>query len=496
MDVYCTKCFAFIPEDATVCPECNCEIETDSLLTQEIISAEMEFQKQGYNFEMYSIYKTRSHFNNDYEETQEKKHNESLKYLPHWCIAISLGILIFGLDEFSIINAIIAIVLGYVASAILKKFLNKSHKEEVKGQLIAKDDKKTMLSSQYEEKVLKPLEDNVIAKVLSSNSDIQTDYSLKNITEDRANFIWILCKAKNGKFATLQEYTDQLYARCWNKLRRKHIEGLIKEVSEEVSDLKDRVGIYSDNLYSAYLKAKLPDLDKIQYPDHDDNNGALVIQNIKDKLSNLRMLLDSEQENIKTYLDKLSTIKNDFKIFKKKVSHLLYFSKAFQEHFRIVESATFVSPKSVKEFEKLKDKVDKAEYSLKELQTLYDEENAAVNDMYEQQKKLADELTAKLEAVLSENTDVKYGGNIDSLISEIRKLISVYEKGASALNPDLVNDKIKMLTKARKHERAEVFSTIQNYEKQLQILQKEEEIYDRPNSGVIAERFLERKMKN
>ena len=130
------------------------------------------------------------------------------------------------------------------------------------------------------------------------------------------------------------------------------------------------------------------------------------------------------------------------------------------------------------------------------MQTLYDEENAAVNDMYEQQKKLADELTAKLEAVLSENTDVKYGGNIDSLISEIRKLISVYEKGASALNPDLVNDKIKMLTKARKHERAEVFSTIQNYEKQLQILQKEEEIYDRPNSGVIAERFLERKMKN
>lgn len=86
--------------------------------------------------------------------------------------------------------------------------------------------------------------------------------------------------------------------------------------------------------------------------------------------------------------------------------------------------------------------------------------------------------------------------NFDFLVSDIRKLISVYQKGASALNPELVNNKMKMLIKVRKREKDEIFNTIQRYENQLKKLQKEEKIYERPNVGVIAKKFLKRKMEN
>ena len=70
----------------------------------------------------------------------------------------------------------------------------------------------------------------------------------------------------------------------------------------------------------------------------------------------------------------------------------------------------------------------------------------------------------------------------------------MYENGATALNTELVNEKIRILEKARKRQRSDIFNMIQSYDKQLRELQKAVKIYERPNAGEITRKFLERKM--
>ena len=493
--MYCPNCFAFIADDATICPKCNCAVKTDGGLPQEVIAAEVASQKQGYGFEKYSIYETRMYVNSTYKKTEDEKHNADLKYLTPICIAISFGILIFGLDELTVINAIIATILGCIASVILRKILDISHADEVEGRFITYNEEKTLLSSQYAKNVLEPLEDNILSKISSlyPRVDFSNTFT-ESVKHNRAFRIWSLFEKKQGKWPTLQEYSDEIYNISKDRILREWVGILVKETDNEKSDLMTKAGLYRKELYSSELNALLSDVDELRYPSDRDEKGLKKIQKIRETIESAKASLQKEQEILESYFSKVSVVKNTFKIMKKKIKHLLYFSKEFQETLHIVESSSLITPKTKISFDKLKDKVDRAEYSLNKLQTLFDLENIAVNELYEQQKKLADELTEKLETVLSQNNDVKYGNEIDSMISEIRKLISVYENGATALNTELVNEKIRILEKARKRQRSDIFNMIQSYDKQLRELQKAVKIYERPNAGEITRKFLERKM--
>lgn len=316
----------------------------------------------------------------------------------------------------------------------------------------------------------------------------------------------MICE-KNQNF-TLENLIDQMPKIIMRDLIRfKYIKPIMESKEKLVTMIKQ----YPDKRYSSDLFFKIKNLEthpitiKMQNTNNLNSDDCMLTMEegkafitFYDTLLQLIEQVKAEQKDIEAYNDILISKVVEFKkyihAFEKKIHSTYYYSREFRDIFYSVKSLLSqpLTKKNVST-EKLQEILAGVDKDIIKLEQIYQTENEDVENRYQHNKQLANNMTSKLEAVCQTGNDVKYSNKVIFMINEIRKLISAYERSGKELNVNYIEDNIDKLSKIRKVERNRILNTIQVYEYEIQKLKDYSVIYEKPNSDKLVNAFLKRR---
>lgn len=316
----------------------------------------------------------------------------------------------------------------------------------------------------------------------------------------------MICE-KNQNF-TLENLIDQMPKIIMKDLIRLKYMKPIMESKEKLITLLEQ---YPDKRYSIDLLLKVKNLEthlitiKMQNTNNLTSEECMLTMEegkafviFHDTLLQLIEQTEAEQKDIQSYNEILTSKMEEFEKriqeLKNKIRSIYYYSKEFRETFHYVDSL-LLQPLTQKNIltENLQGIITDVEKDIIKLEQIYQKENENVEERYQHNKQLADNMTSKLEAVCQSENDVKYSCKVTLMINEIRKLISAYERNGAELNVRRIEKDIEKLSKVRKTERNSILNMIQFYENEIKKIKEYSIVYGKPNSNKLVNAFLKRR---